>query len=301
MQFAFITLFLLFIVLPGIFFRLGYLKRDGLVIVSGTKLYIEIIFVIVLSLIYHFFFWWFFECLNWYDFDTPLFYNLLIGRDIDLGNNELAIRQFILYNIILSIVSFFIGWIVNNRLTASDFRFWPNFQFLDYTGHWDRILSLDAHSLDSHLDNKKSSVSTQIDALLEINGDAYIYSGVLRNYYIDPKGYIDKIILDDVTRMKVSEYDEMMSKLDTEEKKPEIGDIEQDEIEDEAFEEMANLLDQDLTHEQFEIELEKILGNEEFVLEYFGQKIMPSNHFVMYGSTIKNLNIHYAITNQEDK
>lgn len=307
MQLVFVTLFLIFILLPGISFRVGYLKRDGLVTVAGSKVYMEFAFYIFISTIIHLVSYFIVEIVPWYDFDINLFYSLVSGNNnhqtVSLEDNEWSIARFLFYNFIVSIALFRVGFELNKYLYKTQFEFPENFRFLDNTGYWDRILFTDIlkevnankrrneeqiKELEEKYrqiknDNPNDNDLARIQSLIKINqinlqkyedenlnitlsvltqvaNSEYLYEGTLIQYFVDKYGHIDKIILKHAKRISLKDFDEK--------------EMRKKGIEITLKEEKENFLK--------DYDSDKLLNKGKFSLRHH-------NHFVIYGSTIRNV------------
>jgi hypothetical protein len=279
MQLAILIPLLVFLLFPGIFFRLGYLKRDGLQSVAGTKFYIEILFIISVALAFHFLAWIILEKYH-YDFQAQLFFDIISGHEVQIGDHKDEILLFITYNFLCSLIIFLVGTILRFTFTLLRVKFSQNLQFLDYTGNWDRILSYKKpRSL------KSRDILANVDVLTEIEQKGIIYSGILRRYYINSKGYIDKLILQDVSRMTMEEYNHEVL-VNGDKKIAKISGVENNEDSNNQSESLDSPLKQELN--------EMIEFSSEQTEELVDKRVkIPNDHFVIYGSTILNVGIRY--------
>ena len=277
MQLLLVALLVIFILLPGITFRLGYLKRDGLQILSETKLYIEILFVVFLSIIFHSLTWYLFneKYSLQFRFNIELFYNLIRAQEVvDLDEKQGFILKFISYNFKLSLLVFILGKFLYLIFSFSGLKFRPNYQFLDYTGNWDRIFSKNKRRFKNNKDFK-----TMVDILVELNQEAVIYSGILESYFIDSRGYVDKITLTEAKRIEYNDYNKIAKILNRE--KP--------------------IQKKDITIEELDLKLIESVKLAKEVDYTEATVVIPNSHLVMYGSTIKNIGIRYQKIEQERK
>lgn len=272
MQLAFVTILVIILLFPGIAFRLGYLRRDGLVSIFRTSVYFEILIVIFLSVIFHSCSWYIFEEYSSYDFKIDLLYNFIQGKSsVSFEDKETLILRFLAYNFIFSLILFCLGLLINRLLTSRKFRFPRDFDFLDYTGNWEHIIN----------DSKSKNMIPVIDALVEINDKSFIYSGVLIDYYIDSKGYLDKLILEKVYKTELKSIHQQGTNRMNNIVKPVSNSEVQKEID------LLSTSSKDLLGKLEESFKEQV---SEYV-EYSSQ--INTHHFVIYGSSIKNVGIRY--------
>ena len=194
-----------------------------------------------------------------------------------VGNNQLKLEDsegfivnFIVYNFLFSFLLFLIGLWMKTILDKNQVEFSSDFDFLDYTGTWDRILN---YKVD------KGQFLPVIDALVEINEESYIYSGVLSEYFIDSSGNIDKFILTEVIRTRIKDLKEQYF----EEEEQLSGDLDW-EKETYDLKDDTDIID--------DAEIKEILSSS--AISYIDRSFeINSHHFVLYGSSIKNVGIRY--------
>lgn len=165
MSILFAAILVVIILLPGFVFRFSYLTESEKKIDPKLSFLDETFFYIVLSFIIQTPIYLFVDSLIC-DVDENKFYLLLINNEKVAINNSLTsfeIRNFFLYTILVTTVSFILGRIVRYYVLKNHWDL--KYQFLKIYSHWydffeGRIL------LDSNLPNRENLIPS-IDILVE--------------------------------------------------------------------------------------------------------------------------------------
>lgn len=218
MSFALSTVIVLFLLIPGVFFRQGVLsgpyaksllKQSPVDEVFYALLPALVLQALAISLLEGFF------SLR-IDFHT--FYQLIISeKQLGFADLEEKITDFALYNLALVPFSYFAGYIVRQVIlkTGLDLIIAP----LKLNNDWYYILSGRGQKILEMNHISSDNIYIQIDALVkDVNGQSVIYCGILDHFMLSQNGGLERIVLTKVYRRS---FDNDLSQGDADKTKEE--------------------------------------------------------------------------------
>jgi len=217
MNIAFGALVILFLLFPGISFRMSYLNGPYSKRNISSSFVDELFFSLIPAFIFQMLGYIVIEYVFCIDVDIQQVYKLITGPSSSYSDElnyvllEESLIRFFMYTLCLVVLAVLAGkfarWIV--RETGLDIRF----HSLRFNNDWYYLFSgriLDFPGIEG---DSKDIDLIQVDVLSESSEGTYIYSGILHGFYLQKDG-IDRIYLKDVYRRKLSEdmpYTEILS------------------------------------------------------------------------------------------
>ena len=221
MDIAFAPLVLLLLLMPGLGFRLSYVRREGLSRVADVAPTTEIALVLVLSLLFQIPAWAIGQGIFGLDFFIDLAGAPLQENTVLFENQEERVWWFLVYSLSSFVLAALLGW----GLRTLVMRYWPDIDgVLAVTGEWDRIFS----GASAGAWSQGPIDAVLVDVLCEINGQRVLYKGILNAYHVNSKGLLERIVIDGAMRTTVEQLDGMPTKTEDEYEKvykPIAGDL----------------------------------------------------------------------------
>ena len=216
MSIALSTLVLFFLLIPGIIFRRFYYSEEFSREYFKETFFGVFISTIIPSLLFHFAWYFFAKILNQE-------VNLFILGDIvsqqpsqssfeNIQNNSLKI---LIYNVSLFITSGFLGFFLKKIVRRNKWD--RQFKFFRFQNSWHYILKgefFDFPRADISLDNDtvEDIELVFVDTIMEINGESYLYDGILVDYELSNSNIgLETISLTNAQRRKLV-HDSRISK-----------------------------------------------------------------------------------------
>lgn len=271
MNFVFGALLITILLLPGIFFRIGYLKApySKFFRASFTE---EILISLVITLI--------FQMLGYFvvdsfikNVDEKTFYLLFINSDKAVGHqlNILSVFLFFIYNVIMNVIAFLLGhearkYVIKRHLDLK-------YSLLKIRNDWENYF--EGYILDRpDTPGSSAEVSAKwLDVLVKVDNNVYIYSGFLEDYAVTKDEKLERVYLTGVRRRKLDQKPE--NAVDQTEAQGQDVVVNYNTPESAASEAVENAIDD---------------------VYYY----MPGNYFMIPGNQIININITYYYAQVEE-
>jgi hypothetical protein len=210
MNIALSSLILFFLLIPGILFRRFYYSEEF------SKQYIkESFFAIFFSSFIPsvFFHSLWFLVFGFYSnlIRLDIFFNLLSPNPStdSINNVSNSFDWIIWYNASLFITASFLGFILKKSIRK--FKFDIKYKFLRYKNTWHYILTgefFDFPRANINLSADSKVVDIEfvfVDALMVLNGNSYLYDGILVDYELSNDGGLDFITIKNAKRRKIDD------------------------------------------------------------------------------------------------
>jgi len=209
MDFAFSTVLVLLIILPGFVARFFYFTHPFSSGARKIEITTEFFWAFVPGIFIHFIYISLVEFFTKYTINFDYVLYLLIGKEDNNKLNEIAgnihanIIHILWYIFILLILSCMIGLIFKRLvlILALDLRT----EFFRFGNKWYYILSGRLLDMDEYRGGSKDISLIGIDALCNVGGESIIYMGELVNYYLSGDGSLDALLLRYPGKRKLSD------------------------------------------------------------------------------------------------
>jgi hypothetical protein len=199
LNFAFTTLLLVLISLPGFSFRRGYYSGRFILDFKPEKIFYELLLSFLISLLFHTFWIYIVQLFLPVNFENLGF--LLIGGDdfnrLDgiFNNIHFYVYHIFSYFLSISIIPYALGRFVKNKIREHQIDI--KFPMLRYPNDWHYILSNDyVTNSTGYIDSDGNADFIVLDILVNNGKESVIYSGILEEYYLSRTDKeLDKLIL----------------------------------------------------------------------------------------------------------
>jgi len=206
---AFTTLFLFFLLIPGILFRKLYYSKE-----FSKEFFKESLFgVFTATFLPSLFFqtiWIYLVQLFGFNVDFSAIGNLLSSDSSYLFFDSLQINfdKILIYNASLFLFSGFVGFMC--KQTVRKLRWDRKYKFFRFQNTWHYILKgefFDFPNADISLqkDTVENIEFVFVDAVLDLQGDSYLYNGILVDYELSNDGGFKNISITEPIRRKISD------------------------------------------------------------------------------------------------
>jgi len=200
MNFAFVTLLLLFISLPGIAIRKSYYSSRFSINYISTNLVNELIWSFIPAMFLNAIAIIIIESKTDYTFRLEYFGYLVVGgnekqeiHDI-FDNIHLNVKDILTYISSLTAISIIIGYLA--RVIVRGFGLDIIFRVLRFPNRWHYLFTGEYLDIEKGWKYHNNIDFIIVDVLMGIGDDKIIYSGVLEDYYLSKtSGGLDRIII----------------------------------------------------------------------------------------------------------
>jgi hypothetical protein len=219
MNFAFVTVLLLLVTLPGITFRRSYYASRFSLNYISTNLINELVWAIIPAIFLHALAIMFIHSYTTYRIDLESFGYLVVG-----GNEKDEIRKafgivgsnignIFLYFSITTITAFFLGTAF--RLIVRNFGLDIYIKVLRFPNRWHYLFTGEYLDFERGWKYHKQIDFIIVDILMQVGNESIIYSGILEEYYLSKtSGGLDSIMIKypsrkGITSSETTEYREI--------------------------------------------------------------------------------------------
>jgi hypothetical protein len=200
MNFAFVTLLLLFISIPGIAIRKSYYSSRFSINYISTNLINELIWSFIPAIFLNAIAIIIIESKTDYTFRLDYFGYLVTGGNDkheinDIFNNiHLNIKSIILYISTLTVIAIILGYLA--RATVRGFGLDILFRVLRFPNRWHYLFTGEYLDMERGLKYHNNIDFIIADVLMDVGDEKIIYSGILEDYYLSKtSGGLDRIII----------------------------------------------------------------------------------------------------------
>ncbi|MEM7484078.1 MAG: hypothetical protein AAF348_02615 [Bacteroidota bacterium] len=213
MSIALSTLVLFFLLIPGILFRRFYYTEE-----FSREYFKETFFAIfiatILPSLFFQFLWYFSAKLVGFHVDLYTLGDIVSSNpsEASFQNLENSAVGVLVYNLSMFVVASFSGYLLKRQVRS---RRWDRrFKFFRFQNSWHYILKgefFDFPRTEIILeeDRVEDIEFVFIDAILEINGNAYLYDGILVDYELSSDGGLETISITNAQRRKLFDDSEI--------------------------------------------------------------------------------------------
>lgn len=211
MDIALSGLIILIVLLPGICFNRGYFSGVFSYEYTKNNFFSLLISAFIPSVILYLTFYILLLLFTGYDYNFIVFLGLFSSdRNIyfySIAMIEKYKAEIILLNLVINLVSFFLGFYVKNLVVR--YKLDTKYSFLRYKNYWyylitGKFIDFPSSSIKLYKNTVNDVDITYIDALVSINDITYIYTGILVDYNLGKEGTLDLLLIKDAQRKKVN-------------------------------------------------------------------------------------------------
>ena len=205
MNIAFGALVLLILLLPGLVFRVAYLNVrysgksfrstivDETLLAVAPALILQIIgFEVVENILRH-------------PVSLITIYQLIIssGNFSHFDIVEKSLGSFLLYNLLLGTAAYFLG--VGARKLIQHYKIQYKYPLFRFQNDWYHILKGTILSFQGNAQDMEEIDYVWVDVMLESKEGTFIYSGILKDFFLSKDEGLDRIYLTNVRRRRMSD------------------------------------------------------------------------------------------------
>ncbi len=210
MEIAISSLIVLFLLLPGISFNRGYYSGEFSIRYLKTDFFTLLIGTLVQSICIYVFGYFLTSCLGFtYDFKTLLG---ILSSNEELVKESIEkidryIEEIATFHIITNSISYLSGKLLRNIILTYGLDI--KFRHLQFQNIWYYITTgkyLEIHDI-LQIDRAEDADLTFVDALIKINDQTFIYTGILLDFELGKDGTIDFITITKAQRKLVTGND----------------------------------------------------------------------------------------------
>lgn len=211
MEIAISGIVIIFLLLPGISFNKGFYSGEFSRQYLSNDFYSLFINTLFPSAIIYFIAFPFSYFLFGYKFDFEILLGIISSNDELVKNSIQKINEFILqlilFQIIINILSFFLGIFIRNKILKYSLD--AKNSILRFNNIWHYLISARFLQYNNILinDSPEDVDLTFIDALVNINDNTFIYTGILIDYQLGKDGTLDLLIITKAQRKLVTGND----------------------------------------------------------------------------------------------
>lgn len=195
MNFAFNSIVIILLILPGIIFTLSLYNSDEPF--DYTPLTHKTIISLFATVVFPFIWTPLFIKITSYEINFSKLLEIVAGQNINQLLQSITLSDlsyFCIYIITIYIFAFVVGVILNKLIKG--FKLDAKFKMLKLESPWYYLLK----GYDWEIGEPDLIIIT---ATVELAGKGYLYNGYLENYYLDKNGELDRLILTNTRRRNI--------------------------------------------------------------------------------------------------
>ncbi|WP_373515148.1 hypothetical protein [Persicitalea sp.] len=202
MNIAFSALVIFFLLFPGIIFRIAYLDGPYSRRTVQSSFVDELILSLIPACFIQFIGYLIVENLGVIpvEVDEKLIYQLITGQPaIDFSNIETGLKGFLEYHFLVYVVAFAAGKLI--RRIVLDRKLDYKYHFLRIHNEWYYLLT--GRFYISDLMSENAGTDVYADVLVETNEGSYLYSGLIKDFFLSKDNGLDRIYFEEIFRRKL--------------------------------------------------------------------------------------------------